>query len=185
MVVLIFGDMAWQAFFAAVPVLVVERFDADPRLAGILFGSFGVGALIGNTISFRWLIDSYPGMKLIAFGQPFQALPLWLLTLHVPAAGMAVALALSGVANGIVNPSLHSLMTLRIPAAIRPKAMTAASTVSAAAYPLALLAVGPILATFGAQPVLVILALVQSITAVALSTTTLRAAAAIPAQTPA
>jgi len=185
MSVLIFGDMAWQAFFAAVPVLVVERFDADPRLAGILYASFGVGALIGNTVSFRWLIDRFSGMKLIAFGQPFQALPLWLLTLHLPAGGMAVALALSGIANGIVNPSLHSLMTLRIPAAIRPKAMTAASTVSACAYPFALFAVGPMLAAFGAQPVLVIVALVQSITAVALSTTTLRAAAAVPAETPA
>lgn len=181
MTVLTVGDMAWQAFFAAVPVLVVERFDADPRLAGILYASFGVGALIGNTISFRWLLDRFSGMKLIAFGQPFQALPLWLLALHLPAARMAVALALSGVANGIVNPSLHSLMTLRIPAAVRAKAMTASTTVSAAAYPFALFAVGPILSTFGAQPVLVIVALVQSLAAAALSVTTLRA---IPAARP-
>ena len=174
MSVLTLGDMAWQAFFAAIPVLVVERFHADPRLAGILFASFGVGAVLGNTLSFRWLVGRFSGMKLIAFGQPFQALPLWLLALHLPAAAMAAALALSGLANGIVNPSLHSLMTLRIPTGIRAKAMTAASTVSASAYPFALFAVGPILAAFGAQPVLVIVAAVQSVTAVALSVTTLR-----------
>jgi MFS family permease len=175
MSVLTFGDMAWQAFFAAIPVLVVERFDSDPRLAGILFASFGVGAVAGNAVAFRWLVDRFSGMKLIAFGQPFQALPLWLLALHLPAAGMAIALGLSGVANGVVNPSLHSLITLRMPPGIRAKAMTAAGTVGAAAYPFALFAVGPILAAFGAQPVLVIVAAVQSITAVAMSLTTLRA----------
>lgn len=180
MSVLTVGDMAWQAFFAAIPVLVVERFDADPRLAGILFASFGVGAVVGNTLSFRWLVARFSGMKLIAFGQPFQALPLWLLALHLPAAGMAVALALSGVANGVVNPSLHSLMTLRIPPGVRAKAMTASSTVSAAAYPFALFAVGPILSAFGAQPVLVLVAAVQSVTAAALSLTTLRAHARTP-----
>ena len=175
--VLTVGDMAWQAFFAAVPVLVVERFDADPRLAGILYASFGVGAVIGNFASFRWLVGKVPGMRLIAFGQPFQALPLWLLAFHLPAAGMAVALALSGIANGIVNPSLHSIMTLRVPTGIRAKVMTAVGTISAAAYPLALFAVGPILAAFGAQPVLVIVAAVQSLTALLLSVVTLRAAA--------
>jgi len=175
MTVLTVGDMAWQAFFAAIPVLVVERFDADPRLAGILYASFGVGAVVGNMLSFRWLVDRFSGMKLIAFGQPFQALPLWLLALHLPAAGMAVALALSGLANGVVNPSLHSLITLRIPLGIRAKAMTAASTIGAAAYPFALFAAGPILSAFGAQPVLVIVAAVQSVAAAAMSLTTLRA----------
>ena len=180
--VLTIGDMAWQAFFAAVPVLVVARFDADPRLAGILYASFGVGAVTGNLVSFRWLVDRVPGMRLIAYGQPFQALPLWLLAAHLPAGGMAAALALSGLANGIVNPSLHSIMTLRVPAGIRAKAMTAASTVSAAAYPLALFTVGPILAAFGSQPVLVLVAAVQSVTALALSVTTLRAASVVPAE---
>jgi MFS family permease len=178
--VLTVGDMAWVAFFAAVPVLVVERFDADPRLAGILFAAFGLGAIVGNVISFRWLVERVPGMRLIALGQPFQALPLWLLALHLPAPAMAVALGLSGVANGIVNPSLHSIWTLRMPPAVRAKAMTASMTISAIAYPFGLFAVGPILAAFGAQPVLVLVAAVQSATAVALSVSTLRAMPAEP-----
>jgi MFS family permease len=176
------GDMAWQMFFAAIPVLVVERFDANPRLAGVLFASFGVGAVLGNVVSFRWLVDRYPGMRMIAFGQPFQALPLWLLTLHIPAAGMALALVLSGVANGVVNPSLHSILTLRLPPSIRAKAMTAGMTIAAAAYPLALFAAGPILSEFGAQPVLVIVALVQTLTAAALSASTLRAMPRVQAE---
>lgn len=174
------GDMAWQAFFVTVPVLVVERFHSDPRLVGVIFASFGLGAVVGNMVAFRWLVERVPGMRLIAFGQPFQALPLWLLVFHVPWPWVAVALGLSGVANGVVNPSLHSIMTLRMPPAIRAKAMTAMSTINGLAYPFALFAVAPILAAFGAQPILVIVAAVQSAAAIAVSLTTLRAHANAP-----
>jgi MFS family permease len=178
------GDMAWQAFFVTVPVLVVERFHSDPRLVGIIFAAFGLGAVVGNMVAFRWLVERVPGMRLIAFGQPFQALPLWLLVFHVPALWVAVALGLSGVANGVVNPSLHSIMTLRMPPAIRAKAMTATSTINGLAYPVGLFAVAPILAAFGAQPVLVIVAAVQSAVAIAVSLTTLRVHARTPRAEP-
>ena len=49
----ILGDAAWQVFFAAVPVLTIERFGADARVAGVLFAAFGAGALVGNFLSFR------------------------------------------------------------------------------------------------------------------------------------
>ena len=45
------GDTAWTAFFVSLPVLVVDRFDADPRIAGWLLASFGVGAVVGNAIA--------------------------------------------------------------------------------------------------------------------------------------
>jgi len=48
-----------MAFFAAVPVLVVDRFDADARVAGILFAAFGAGAVVGNLTSFRFLADRF------------------------------------------------------------------------------------------------------------------------------
>src|SRR5690242_21193469 len=38
--------------------------------------------------------------------------------------------ALSGIANGLVNPTLHSFLTLRPPVAIRAKALTATFTAS-------------------------------------------------------
>src|SRR5437667_111342 len=69
------GDAAWQTFFAAVPVLVVERFNADPKIAGILFAGFGAGALVGNFASFRFLTQRFDGLRLIALSVPFQALP--------------------------------------------------------------------------------------------------------------
>ncbi len=59
------GDMAWTAFFVAVPVLVVARFDSNPRIVGWLFASFGLGALLGNAISYR-VARRIEGTQLIA-----------------------------------------------------------------------------------------------------------------------
>ena len=95
------GDAAWQAFFAAVPVLAVERFDADAKIAGALFAAFGAGALLGNFLSFRFLTQRVDGLRLIALSVPFQAAPLWLLTLDVgaPVCSPPSSSAASGTAS--------------------------------------------------------------------------------------
>jgi predicted MFS family arabinose efflux permease len=172
------GDAAWIAFFAAVPVLVLERFDADPRIAGLLFAGFGLGAVIGNAIAYRYLLKRVDGMRLIATCIMGQAIPLWLLTLELPAAAICAVLVVSGVANGLVNPSIHSLMTLRIPPALRPTVMTTMMIVWAAAYPLGLFAAGPVLDAFGTEPVLVAFAAVQTAAMAVVAVVSARAAAA-------
>jgi len=172
------GDAAWQAFFVAVPVLTIERFGADAKIAGALFAGFGAGALIGNFLSFRYLSQRIDGLRLIALSVPLQAAPLWLLTLHLPARAMFGAVLLSGIGNGICNPTIHSLFTLRMPIAIRPKAMAAATVIWGLGTPLGLLFAGPVLATIGPQPVLVGFALVQTVCMLGVSVTSLRARAA-------
>ena len=172
------GDAAWQAFFIAVPVLTIERFGADAKIAGALFAGFGAGALIGNFLSFRYLAQRIDGLRLIALSVPLQAAPLWLLTLHLPARAMFVAVLLSGIGNGICNPTIHSLFTLRMPVAIRPKAMSAATVIWGLGTPLGLLFAGPVLATIGPQPVLVGFALVQTVCMLGVSVASLRARAA-------
>jgi MFS family permease len=182
----VFGDAAWQAFFVAVPVLTVERFGADAKIAGALFAAFGAGALIGNFLSFRFLAQRIDGLRLIALSVPLQAAPLWLLTLHVPARAMFGALLVSGIGNGICNPTIHSLFTLRMPVAIRAKAMSAATVIWGLGTPLGLIFAGPVLATLGPQPVLVGFALVQTVCMLGVSVASLRArAAGISAPAPA
>jgi MFS family permease len=171
------GDAAWQAFFVAVPVLTVERFGADAKIAGALFAAFGAGALIGNFLSFRFLAQRIDGLRLIALSVPLQAAPLWLLTLHVPARAMFGAILVSGIGNGICNPTIHSLFTLRMPVAVRAKAMAAATVIWGLGTPLGLLFAGPVLATLGPQPVLVGFALVQSVCMLGVSVACLRARA--------
>ncbi len=174
------GDTAWTAFFVSVPVLVVVRFDADPRVAGWLLASFGVGAVVGNVAAYRFLLQRVGSLKLIGTCVLGQALPLWLLTIHPSAVGAALALGLSGLANGIVNPPIHSMLTLRVPPRLRPSVMTVNVMIFGLAQPLGVFGVGPVLDAFGPQPVLVTFAAVQTLamTLVAISCFVVRRAEA-------
>ena len=182
------GDMAWTAFFITVPVLVVARFGADARIAGLLFASFGVGALLGNAISYRVARRVDP-MNLIATFIIGQALPLWLLTFPLPAEALCGALAVSGVANGIVNPPIHATMTLRIPPALRATVMPAMMLSWTILQPLGLFTAGPILDAFGPEPVLIAFATIQTLMMSAAALACLRvrpsvARSALPARSP-
>ena len=158
------GDAAWTAFFVTVPVLVLARFGHDPKIAGWLFASFGIGAVIGNAVSFRFLTRRFDGLAIFSMFIVVQVLPLWLLWLPLPAVGLSAALVVSGLGNGLVNPSLHSISTLRIPAPMRPTVMTTVMVLWALVNPLGLFVAGPILDAFGTTPVLIGYAAVQTVT---------------------
>jgi MFS family permease len=179
------GDAAWTAFFATVPVLVVVRFDADPRVAGWLLASFGVGAVAGNAVAYRFLLKRVDGLRIVALFIMAQALPLWLLPLPVPAAALSGALLVSGLANGLVNPSLHTIMTLRVPPSLRPTVMTTMMLVWAGLNPLGVFAAGPVLDAAGPEPVLYAFAAVQTVAMAFVALASLRAASARPAPEPA
>lgn len=171
------GDAAWTAFFVTVPVLVVARYGADPRIAGWLLASFGVGAVVGNFVAYRFLLKRVDGLRLIAVCVMGQALPLWLLPLPLPAAALSGALVASGLANGLVNPSLHTIMTLRVPASLRPTVMTVMMLVWAGANPLGVFGAGPVLDAAGPEPVLIAFAAVQTVMMALVALTAARAAA--------
>jgi MFS family permease len=157
------GDAAWTAFFVTVPVLVLSRFGHDAKIAGWLIASFGVGALIGNGISFRFLTRRFDGLNVISACVMGQALPLWLLWMDLPAAGLSAVIVASGIANGLVNPSLHAITTLRVPPALRPNVFTTSMVLWAVVNPLGLFVSGPVLDAFGTAPVLVGFAAVQTV----------------------
>jgi MFS family permease len=160
---IIVGDVAWQAIFVALPVLVVTRYDADARIVGALFAAFGVGAVLGNTVAYR-LVKRVDGLQLIARVALAQALPIWLLVLDLPAAAAVGVLFASGLANGLINPSLHAIITLRIPPALRGTVMTSLMTIYALAMPIGILGAGPLLDAFGVTPVFAAAAAVQTLT---------------------
>jgi MFS family permease len=165
---IIVGDAGWMAFFAAVPVLVVADYGADARIAGAIFASFGVGAVLGNVASLR-LQERMDGLLLVSTFVYGQALPLWALAFHLPAAAVAGTLLVSGFFNGLVNPSLHAILTLRGPIAIRARLLTARTAVMMLAAPVGLAVAGPVLDAAGAHPVLVGLAAVQTVAMAAIS----------------
>jgi MFS family permease len=158
-----FGDAAWTAFFVTVPVLVLARFGHDAKIAGWLFASFGVGAVLGNAISYRFLTRRLDGLTIFTAFIFVQVVPLWLLWLPVPPTGLSAALVVSGLGNGLVNPSVHSIATLRIPEPLRPSVMTTVMTFWAVVNPLGLFVAGPVLDAVGTTPVLVGFAAVQTL----------------------
>lgn len=158
------GDAAWTAFFVTLPVLVLERFGHHPALVGWLIASFGIGALIGNLISFRYLTRRFDGLTIFTTFIVIQVVPLWLLWLPVPAAVLSAAIVVSGIGNGLVNPSLHAISTLRVPPPMRPTVMTTVMTLWALVNPLGLFVAGPVLDAVGTTPVLIGYAAVQTLT---------------------
>jgi MFS family permease len=177
----IVGDMAWQAIFISLPVLVVTRYDSDPRIVGLLFAAFGVGAVLGNTVAYR-LVKRLDGLTLIARVALGQALPLWVLIFDIPAWAAIAVLGASGLANGLINPSLHAIMTLRIPPELRATVISSFMTVFALAMPIGILGAGPLLDHLGVTPVFAICAGIQTVVMALVAAASLRARAA---QTPA
>ncbi|MEA2506382.1 MAG: hypothetical protein QOH48_1000 [Actinomycetota bacterium] len=155
---LVIVDGCFQVVFLGLPVLVVADYGRDPRLAGLLFGAWGGGAVLGNLFSYRYF-STKVHWKVVAPLVFAQALPLWLLATPVTALLLFGALALSGVLNGLSNPTFHALLTLRPPANVRPKVITAMFTASGLGGPLALLVAGPAFNAIGVRTVLAIAAL--------------------------
>lgn len=146
------GDGAFQVIFISLPVLVVAHYGGHARLVGLFFGAWGGGAVVGNLIAYRLTRDGLAPRRIAAL-LLVQALPLFALALPVPAWSIAAALGLSGLGNGIVNPTLHSLLTLRPPVRVRPNVITAMFTASAIGAPAALLVAGPAFGAVGSRTV--------------------------------
>jgi predicted MFS family arabinose efflux permease len=148
---IVVGDASFSVLFVAIPVLVVHHYGADPRLAGAFLAAWGVGAVLGNVIAYR--SERIGGLRQAVPLVVVQAVPLWALAAPVSAAAIVGALALSGIANGLVNPTIHAFITLRPPAAVRAKALTATMTASTLGTPIALALAAPAFAAYGSRHV--------------------------------
>jgi MFS family permease len=155
MTALVLGDTSFGVIFVAIPV-VVAHYGADPRIAGALIASWGAGAVLGNVAAYR--SNRVGGLSQAPWLVLVQATPLWALAAPLPAVAVGGALALSGLGNGLVNPTLHAFLTLRPPPAVRAKALTAMSTASAIGGPIAIAAAGPAFKAFGSRHVVAVAA---------------------------
>ena len=153
---IVVGDASFSVLFVAIPVLVVAHYGADPRLAGAFLAAWGIGAVAGNVVAYR--SERVGGLRQAPPLVLVQAAALWALALPVPAAAVAAALALSGVANGLINPTLHAFLTLRPPVAVRAKALTATFTASVLGTPIALALAAPAFAVYGSRHVVAVAA---------------------------
>jgi predicted MFS family arabinose efflux permease len=153
---IVVGDASFSVLFVAIPVLVVHHYGADPRLAGAFLAAWGVGAVLGNVVAYR--SERIGGLRQAVPLVLVQAAPLWVLAAPVPAVAVAAALGLSGIANGLVNPTVHAFITLRPPAAVRAKALTAMMTASTLGTPVALAVAALAFPIYGSRNVVAVAA---------------------------
>jgi predicted MFS family arabinose efflux permease len=169
------GDAAFQVIFISLQVLVVDHYGGNARLVGVFLGAWGGGCVLGNVIAYR-LNRHGLSPRAIAALVLVQALPLLTLATPVPAWVLALALGVSGLGNGLVNPALHSMLTLRPPARVRANVLTALFTASAIGAPAALLIAGPAFDAFGSRAVIGVAAALQVVAMVWLGAAALQLA---------
>ena len=163
-----FMNFIAQALVAMLPVLVVRRFDEDPKIVGFLFAGFGAGALIGSIIAAN-VVRKVPLVKLAGTAILLMAVPLWLLAIDLPWPAVVAVLAAFGVCAPLVNAPVMGLLTVRTPEALRPKVLTAVMTISVVIGPLGFLAVGQSLQYVGMSVLFLAIAAGFTVGAVAFS----------------
>jgi MFS family permease len=160
-----FINFTAQGLIAMLPVLVVRRFDADPKIVGFFFAAFGAGALIGSLVAAQ-IVRKVPLLKLAGVAIVAMAVPLWLLAIDLPWPAVIAVLAAFGFCAPLVNAPVLAILTVRTPEVLRPKVLTAVMTISVVIGPLGFLAVGQSLQYVG-MPV-VFLAIAAGFTVAAL-----------------
>jgi MFS family permease len=161
-----FINFTAQGLIAMLPVLAVRRFDADPKIAGFFVAAFGAGALIGSLVAAQ-VVRRVPLLKLAGLSIVGMALPLWPLALDLHWSIVVVLLAVFGFFAPLVNAPVLAIITVRPPASLRPKVVTAVMTISALIGPLGFLVVGQALQHVGMNVVFLVIAAAFSLGALA------------------
>lgn len=162
---IVVSDACWLGLFAALPVLVIERYGEHPEIVGLAWGAWGGGAVLGSAVAFRY-VASFDRLLVTSFGELGMTIPLWLLLVDAPPLFLAALMLASGLANGIVNAPIHTIVQLRTPRSLRQKVWSAVIVGSAVIGPVVLLVAGPSLERVGVVETLLGLVIVQTICAV-------------------
>jgi predicted MFS family arabinose efflux permease len=111
---------------------------------GLLFAGFGVGALAGAIVA-QQLTQKVPLLKLAAVAIVAMPLPLFLLSPSTPWPVAGLIIGAFAFFTPLVNAPIVGILTVRTPAELRPKVMTAVMTVASMAGPFGFLAAGYLL----------------------------------------
>ncbi len=167
------SDATWLALFAVMPVLVLERYGADPQILGWIWGAWGAGAVTGSVVAFR-IVSRIDRLLVGSVGEIGMTAPLWLLLADQPALAVVAIMFVSGLANGVINAPIHAIVQLRIPRALRAKVWSVTLVMTAIVGPPLLAATGPSLEWVGLRPTLLVLLGLQSAAVVAFTVAGLR-----------
>jgi MFS family permease len=130
-----------QGIVLGVQAVAFFRYHESAHVLGFLFACFGVGALAGAIVA-QQLTQKVPLLKLAAFAVVAMPLPLFLLSPTTPWAVAGAIIAVFAFFTPLVNAPVIGVLTVRTPAELRPKVMTAVMTIATIAGPLGFLAAG-------------------------------------------
>lgn len=170
---IVVGDACWLGLFAALPVLVLERYGEQPEIVGLAWGGWGAGAVLGNIVAFRF-VGSFDRLLVSSFGELGMIAPLWLLLADSPPLALCAVMLASGLANGVVNAPIHTIIQLRTPRALRQKVWSVLIVGSAVLGPVVLVLAGPSLEQIGLEETLMGIVLVQTVCAIVFAVAGLR-----------
>ncbi len=132
-------NLVAQGSIIGVQALAYFHYHHDAHVAGFLFGGFGAGALLG-ALTAQQLARKADLLKLAAVAILGMPVPLYFLAISMPWAAATVVIACFGFTAPLVNAPVIGILTVRTPAALRPKVMTAVMTVASLAGPLGFVA---------------------------------------------
>lgn len=139
------------------PVLAMNTYGGDPRIAGWLFGAWGVGAVGGSVVLMFWA-TKLPALRIGSIAAVGIGLPAWFLPLHQPALTVGVIMAVIGFFIPALNAPLLSLISIRSSKALLAQVMAVIVTANLVAGPAAYAATGWLFSSFGTERVLFVVA---------------------------
>jgi glyoxalase family protein len=145
-------ELAMQALFLAVPILVFTEYDGRAAVAGALMAAWGAGALAGTVLALR--LASKPPLTLVRTAMLAQSLPLLIVATPLSPPALAAGMLVSGLANPVVNAPSFTLVTLSVPPPVRARAMLAFLTAALTAGGAGLFLTGPAAEAVGARQVI-------------------------------
>ena len=161
-----------SAISATIPFYAFDAFESS-RIAGLFYTAGGAGALVGS-IAAMVVVKRVAPLRMAGIGMVAATLPLWLLPLALPAAGVMGALFLMMLFIPFVNGPVIGLITSRTPVELRPKVMTALISVSTLSVPLGFLTAGQLLDSWEPTRVFGAAAVGMTATALVFATIALR-----------
>jgi predicted MFS family arabinose efflux permease len=133
-----------QGIILGVQGVAYFRYDANAHVLGFLFAGFGVGALAGAIVA-QQITQKVPLQKLAAVAAVAMPLPLFLLSPSTPWPAGVVIIGAFAFFTPLINAPIIGILTVRTPAELRPKVMTAVMTIATMAGPFGFIAAGYIL----------------------------------------
>jgi len=148
--------LAHDGLVGMLPVLAFQRY-GDAASAGAIFAADGAGSVLGS-LAVMWIVSRWPGTRLLVGAMIVMSVALWPLPVPMPVVGVAASMFVFGFASMLFVPPFVSILTMRTPAPLRPKVMTAYMTMHTLAGPVGLALAGPSVQAFGLKPVFVAIA---------------------------